>query len=479
MLKRVSFTRYLALAVILCLSMRISAQIEVIEIDTSEYLPLLVTGALEYNLMLAASEGYYTEVERMILMGAEIDAETSEGVTPLIYAVYNNSLKTVNILLQYDADVNWITGKRETPILIAVKNDNFEITEILIRYGADVNYKGSYGAAPLHFASIYGFPEIVDLLLYYDAVTDIESNDGTTPLMAAIWSGYTDVAELLMRSGANMEARDNEGFTPFLIAAQNGDTILMDLLLKKGVDIYEKNIYKWDALNLTIRSDQEEAAKMLLKKYDRWADPERDVINPYNVAVTYRDKEMIDLLEKSNFPVNRRTQFDQMALSVSLKTCFRDFYTGFTLSFKEPLSNMGIITGFDTKLWYSRVLIKENENLFYQYLDKSSLVYGGIFKEFPLTDNLVKSNYYITASLSAAYSFGNKLKGTLIQPGNEFKVIPAVSIKMSKKNFALISAIEFTGTDFYKIGPLWWRFGFSYNFFLNNVRAPVKIIKWY
>ncbi|OFY65951.1 MAG: hypothetical protein A2V64_09935 [Bacteroidetes bacterium RBG_13_43_22] len=479
MSKRVSLMRCLIPAIILCWSVNLHAQVEVVEIDTSEYLPLLVSGALEYNLMLAASEGYSAEVERMIIMGADVDSETSEGVTPLVYAVYNNQPRTVMILLQYKADVNKITARRETPLMIAVKNNSFEIAEILIRYGADVNYQGSYGAASLHFASVYGFLQIADLLLYYDADTDIKSNDGTTPLMAAIWSGFSDVAELLIRNGANMEARDNEGFTPFLIAAQNGDTLMMNLLHQKGVDIYEKNIHNWDALNLTIRSDQDEAAKMLLNTGNRWADPQRNVVNPYRIAIAYSDKEIIDLLEKHNFPANKKTKFDQMSLSSSFKTDFRDFYTGISITFKEPFRNLGIIAGFDTKPWYTRVLIKDTETRFYQYFDRSSLVYAGVIREFPVTDNLFKSNYYVTTSLSAGYSFGNKLKGTLLTPGNKFKVMPAVTFKWSKKNISLISGIEFTTTDFYKIGPLWCRLGFLYNFFFDNVRAPVKSIKWY
>jgi ankyrin repeat protein len=467
------------LVFILCIPVTLEAQIDIIEIDTSEYLPLAVPGALEYNLMLAASEGYYTEVERMILMGAEVDSETNEGVTPLIYAVINNKPKTVLTLLQYDADVNKTTGRRETPLLIAVKNENFEIAEILIRYGADVNYQGSYGAAPLHFASVYGFLRIADLLLYYDAETDIRTNDGTTPLMAAIWAGYADVMELLIRNGANMETRDNEGFTPFLIAAQNGDTLIMEILREKGVDIYEKNLHNWDALDLTIRSNQEEAAKMLLRIGDRWNDPDRNVINPYSVAVTYRDKEMIDVLEKNSYQGSKKTNVDQVAISLSFKTDFRDFYSGFNIAFKEPMWNIGIISGFDTKPWYTRVLIKEQEGLFYQYFDKSSLVYAGIFKEFQLTDNLLKSNYSITTSLSAGYSFGNKLIGTLISPEDKFRVIPAVSFKMTKEKFTLISGLEFTNTDFYKIGPVWWKFGIQYNLYFNDVRAPLKDIKWY
>jgi ankyrin repeat protein len=479
MSKGMSFIRCLLTAIILCWSVNLHAQVEGIKIDTSEYLPLLVTGALEYNLALASSKGYYTEVERMILMGADVNSETSEGVTPLVYAVYNNRTKAVLTLLQYNAVVNMITARRETPLIIAVKNNNFEIAEILIRYGADVSYPGIYGATSLHFASVYGFLEIADLLLYYDADADIKSYDGTTPLMAAIWSGYANVAELLIRYGANMEATDNEGFTPFLIAAQNGDTLMINLLRQKGVDIYEKNIHDWDALNLAIRSDQEEAVKMLLRIGNRWSDPERNVVNPYSIAVSYRDKKMIDLLETQNFPANKKMKFDQMALSVSCKTDFRDFYSGVSLAFLEPSRNLGIIAGFDTKPWYTRVLIKDNETTFYQYLDRSSLAYAGVLKEFPVTNNLFKSNYYITTSLSAGYSFGNKLKGTLITPGNKFKVIPAVTLKWTKNNFSLISGIEFTTSGFYRIGPLWCRFGFLYNFFFDSVRAPVKNIKWY
>jgi ankyrin repeat protein len=479
MLKGVSFRRLLLLAVIFLLPAHAYAQLDIIETDTSEYLPLFFTGALEYNLMLAASKGYYTEVERMILMGADVDSETSEGVTPLIYAVSNNSLKTVNTLLQHNANVNKITDKRETPLLIAVKNQNLEITEALIRYGADVNYQGSYGAAPLHFASVYGFLQIVDLLLYYDAEVNKKTNDGTTPLMAAIWSGYSDVANLLIREGANMEARDNQGFSPFLISSQNGDTLMMNYLRKKGVDIYEKNIYNWDALDLAIRTDQKPAVNMLLNTGSKWSDSERNVISPYNVAVTYREKDMISILEKSRFPAGKKTRFDQMLLSASFRTDLRDIYTGFSLAFKEPYRNYGIIMGFDTKPWYTRVLIKKSDYLFYQYLDKSSLVYAGAFKEFPVTNNIVRSNLSVITSLSAGYSFGNKLKGTLVTPGNKLKVIPAVNIKWSKKNIALTSGIEFTSSDFYRIGPVWGRFGFIYDFFFNNVRAPVKSIKWY
>lgn len=463
----------------LCMPLSMRAQTEMIIIDTSDYLPMFVSGALEYNLMLAASKGYYTEVERMILKGADVNSESSGGVTPLVFAVYNNRLNTVKILLQLEADPNHITEKYETPLLIATRNMNFEIAETLIRYGADVNFKGAHGVAPLHFASIYGFTAIADLLLYYDAEVDIRANDGTTPLMASVWAGYPDIAELLIINGANMEARDGAGFTPFLIAAQNGDTLIMNTLRQKGVDIYENNAYKWDALNLAIRSGKGEAVKMLLKSGDKWNDPERDVISPVSVATAYRNREMLEFLQAVNFRAGKKLIFDQAEISGSFRTDFKDFYSGFSISVREPLRSFGFLSGFDTKLWYSRVLIKEESDLFYQYLDKSSYVYAGIFKELPLTKNMVRGNYSFIASLSAGYSFGNKLKGTQIAPNNEFRLMPAAGFRWTKNNLSLISDIEFINTDFYRIGPLWIRLGMAYNVFFNNVRAPVKNIKWY
>jgi ankyrin repeat protein len=477
---KVSFARIVFLVSIIFMPARLLSQnVQSTLIDTSDYIPIFFEGGLEYNLIMAASLGYSTEIERMILMGAEIDAETSEGATPLIFAVANNRLNAVNTLIYYGVDVNRMTSAFETPLLIAVRQQNLEITEVLLRNGADINFQNNHGTTPLHYASIEGFFYITDLLLYYEADVDRKDFEGTTPLMAAIWSGYPEIADLLIQNGANMEARDNDGFTPLLIAAQNGDTLIINMLLKNGVDIYEKNKYNWDALTLSVKSDQRPATELLLRKGDKWTSPERDAIDPYGVAMKYRRKEIIDILEKYNITGKESPGFDQMTLSLYSRFNVKNIYSGLSIEFKEPLLNAGFIAGFDTKLWYTRVLIKQNESLFYQYMDKSSVVYAGLFKEFPLTDNIFRSNFLFHASLSAAYVFGNKFKGTEIVPESKFKLIPEIGLKWIKNNFTFFSCVDYMKTDFYKIGPLWGRIGFAYNFFFDYVRAPAKNIKWY
>jgi ankyrin repeat protein len=448
-------------------------------IDTSDYIPIIFEGALECNLMIAASKGYDTEIIRLIGKGARINVQTNEGATALIFAVVNNRLSAVKTLITFYPDLDKVTTSYETPLLIAVKNQNFEISEALIRAGADIDFPDRLGASPLHHASLNGYLDIVDLLLYYDASINEKTDEGTTPLLASIWAGYGDVADLLIQNGADIEASDNEGFTPFLMAALNGDTLLMDLLFKKGVDIYATNNSYHNALTLSILAGNSETTEFILKKGDKWINSGRNALNPYRVASGYRRKESINILEKYNVPGKIKYGIDQVALNISSRFFLNDFYSGVSLSFKEPYLNGGFITGCDTKLWYTKVLVKNSENLYYQYMDKGSVAYAGLFKDFALTDRLDKCNFAFSTSLLAGYSFGNKLKGTLLSPGNKFMVIPSISLKMTKMDFALNLGLEYQKTEFYHTGPVWLRIGCSYNYFFDQIRTHVKTIKWY
>ena len=475
-------TRYLISQVLIFIAVsiyqgEIFAQEEV-AVDTSSYLPYYYDGALEFNLMFAASQGYDSEVERLLKKGADIDGESEEGATPLVFAVANNHLSTVRILLNHSPDINKKTSSSETPLIISVKNQYAEITEALIRAGADVDLADKNDATPLHFAALYGGLSVADLLLYYEADCNKKAIDGTTPLMAAIWSGYQDVADLLIQNGANMEAKDKDGFTPFLISAQNGDTLMMNLLLKQGVDLYEKNIYNYNALAITIEANQKPAFELLLSKGDKWTTIDKEAVNPYRVASAFGRSEMIRILEKNNISGRQGLKIDEISFDISTRFNIRDFYTGAGVTFKEPTINAGFIIGSDIKPVSTRILMKTGENAYYQYFDKSSLVYAGIFKDFTLAEYKSGFKIAVSALFSAGYTLGNKFKGTEIAPGNKLRMIPAATFKFQKNHLIFTSGLEYTKTPFYKIGPLWLRFGFAYNFFLSNTRSPVKIIRW-
>lgn len=485
------YSKYLLLILIfgalVCHSPFISAQGETdgnearsdVQIDTSDYLPDFYETSLNYNLMIASSKGYGSEIERLIKKGAEINSETDAGITPLIFAVINNHQAAVNTILKYNPVLDKVTSSYETPLIIAVKNNNFEICEALIRAGADVDFPDRNGATPLHYSSINGYLEITDLLLYYNADIDQKSDDGITPLLAAIMAGFPDVTDLLIQNGANLEARNNKGYTPFLMASVNGDTVIMDLLFRHEVDIYAASNEQYNALDMAISTNQTEAAKYLLRIGNKWAGSIENAIDPYLVATKYRRKEMAALLRANNVPGQIKYGIDQAAVTLSSRFTTKDYFTGISLSLKEPYLNGGLISGIDMKLWYTRVLIKDSEHLYHQYLNKGYLAYAGVFKDFMLSENPFRSSFIFTTTLLAGYSFGHTMKGTLIAPANEFLLIPDISLKWIRNNYSLSLGMEYIRSPFYQIGPVWLRAGFSCTLFFDRIRTKVTPIKWY
>lgn len=455
-----------------------TAGAQAVIIDTIGYLPEYYRGAREYNLMIASAKGYTKEIERWLKQGANVNAATPEGVTPLMFAVANNQEESVRLLLENDADTEKAANDSKTPLLVAVDNGNTRIAEILIREGADIDYADRNGATALHYASINGDFYMADLLLYYFAAPDIKSRDGTTPLMAAILAEHADIADLLIQNGANMEARDTNGFTPLMIAAQNGDTLLMNLLVRKGVDINAANRYNHDALAISITVNSAEAVELLIRS-GAGRERARNSVNPYKVAGAYRRKEIINILDDNNISGKYNFGADQLSLSISSKFTGNDIFTGIGLLLKEPYLNGGIIAGCDTKMWYTRILIQEDENIYYQYQDKRSIVYAGIFRDFSLTDRQFRGNYSVSVSLLASKALANKFRGTNITADTKFRVIPAVTLQWTRGPVGLLMGGEYMNTGFYKIGPLWGRAGLSYSFFFNSERAPGKTIRWH
>lgn len=447
--------------------------------DTTDYIPYTYSNAIELNLMIAASKGYVSEIERLIGKGADVNAATLEGATPLVFAIENNRLEAVNALLKHNPELDLVTANNETPLMMAVKMRKFEIAEALIRAGSNIEYSDKYGATCLHYAAVNGYLDIVDLLLYYDAYTDAMSRDGTTPLLAAVYSGNAAEADLLIQNSANLELADDKGFTPFLLAAYYGDTLLMNILIKGGADIYAKTSNRNNALTLSIMTGDTVTTNYLLRKGTRWTESGNNFLDPYKVAAKYRRQDAIDILNRNKIKGLVNYEIDQMGFTFSTRFNFRDIYTGMSLSFKEPYLNMGFITGLDMKLWDTRVFIKESENLYYQYHHKGYTAYAGIFKDFSITDTPGRWNTSFSATLLAGYSFANSLKGTAISPEDKFLLIPSASFRFTKLNFTFSTGIEYIKTPFYNNGPIWGRIGLTYNYFFDDIRMKAKQIKWY
>ncbi len=479
--RRNRYLLILPVMILLGLSLRSFSQPVLIDTTVNYSHPLTSAQQLDANnyLLLAASSGSIPALEWLLKNGAEVDYKTAENATPLMLAVANNHTEAVKIILNYYPDINVKTDLSETPLIAAAKNGNLEIAEALVRDSADINMTDKNGAAPIHYAAIYGYFYLTDMLLYYNADKDLKSEDGTTPLMAAIWAGYADIADLLIQHRADCNQKDNKGFTPLMIACQTGDTVIIRLILDQNVDLYKINNFKYDALDIAIRADNTDAAEYLLNNGYKLEKSRPETVDPYGVALKFNRKEILSSLKEHNIKQRQNQGFDRITLSASGMLTTNDHFFGANIAFKYPKLKGGLYAGVDFKPSYSKVLIHTGESTFYQYLDKSSLIYGGIFRDFALTDNPFTNNWVMTVSASAGYGLGNKLVGTNIIPWNKLIIIPSVGFKRTGTNFAVFGNIDYLKTPFFKIGPVWLRLGISYTMFFDQNRAVMKKIKWF
>ena len=95
----------------------------------------------------------------------------TSGSTPLHNAVEGAS----EILLAHGADVNAKSDSGYTPLHGAARDAAFERVKVLLEHGADVNAKNSYGSTPLDLAHVkvwWHRRATVKVLLEYGAKDD-------------------------------------------------------------------------------------------------------------------------------------------------------------------------------------------------------------------------------------------------------------------------------------------------------------------
>lgn len=91
------------------------------------------------DLCDAAMGNNIQEVNALIAKGADVNAKSHYGLTPLEGAVWNNYPELVKILIAKGADVNEKLDNNETALSIAQSKNHSEIIQLLIQAGAKEN----------------------------------------------------------------------------------------------------------------------------------------------------------------------------------------------------------------------------------------------------------------------------------------------------------------------------------------------------
>ncbi len=125
---------------------------------------------------------------------------------------------------------------------------DLELVQVLLEFEADVNSRSRSDWTPLHETSkgFYFLPhdvlrllsDVARLLLERGADVNARSNDGSTLLHIAVKNRRVMVVCVLLEYGAHAGAKDKRGGTPFQIASAKRYDEILELLSEHAASIF-------------------------------------------------------------------------------------------------------------------------------------------------------------------------------------------------------------------------------------------------
>src|SRR5690349_13912274 len=120
-------------------------------------------------LYYAVNKQHLDAAKLLIERGADVNAGTKLGGSPLIAAVAKNRVEFITLLLAHGANPNLPVGD-QTALHVAVKHGCLDCVKALVEAGADVNARTDPIRPPIHLARFYGYSEISDYLMAHGVV---------------------------------------------------------------------------------------------------------------------------------------------------------------------------------------------------------------------------------------------------------------------------------------------------------------------
>ncbi|CAG9858850.1 unnamed protein product [Phyllotreta striolata] len=190
-------------------------------------------------LFIACKKGQTEIVEYLInVCGADIEQKgiyevpedrSTHVVTPLWCASVSGKLSIVDILLRSGADINALSDTGSTPVRSACYMTHFEIVRYLVEHGADIN-KPNYNGGTCLINSVQ-CASLCDFLLKNGADVNARDIQNKSALHYAIQEHRLETTKLLLKHNANYNAKSRYGDDALQMACLKGATRIFEYLV--------------------------------------------------------------------------------------------------------------------------------------------------------------------------------------------------------------------------------------------------------
>jgi hypothetical protein len=195
-------------------------------------------GPKERKLLKAAGKGDSEEIYRLIQDGAMLNAINQDGESALTRAISRKHNNVAKVLLENGATTDYSGLLVQKPLHIAVQAGNVKMVELLLDYDADIDELTAHGSV-LSQAITAGREEIASILLSRGADVNLAQYQFFIPLGNALMAKNEVLIKRLLKHGAETDILlDNTYRTIAVTLSESGQALLRDWRAQK----YEEQV---------------------------------------------------------------------------------------------------------------------------------------------------------------------------------------------------------------------------------------------
>lgn len=210
-------------------------------------------------------------IDFLFSQGAQLEARSDIGYTPLLRAISKVDVDSVNKLLDLGANANTQDNAGYTALVSTIfldkdkhANDSKNIFDLLRAKGATHDLTGDHRYSFLSFAIENSILDIIDFFIQNKDI-DVQTGNNENLIHLAVRASSEAVLKKLLNTNLDINLRDSTGLTPLHWAASRGNLNIIQLLIDNKADLNISDEYGNTVLKTAKSSGRPQVVNLLIK----------------------------------------------------------------------------------------------------------------------------------------------------------------------------------------------------------------------